>query len=62
MRTRRLDQHVCLAYAWRYISIHDVCKALQPTVHIRTCMCVRRWIFGKAMDSKETDEAGRVYR
>jgi len=21
-----------------------------------------RWIFGKAMDSKETDEAGRVYR
>ena len=29
-------------------------------IHTSTCMRARRWIFGKAMDSKEQDEAGRV--
>lgn len=45
------------------VPTYDVPKRChQLLIYIRTSTCVRarRWIFGKAMDSKEQDEAGRV--
>ena len=41
---------------------YDVHKRCHQLLYMRTstCMRARRWIFGKAMDSKEQDEAGRV--